>query len=285
MSIAKKGLNKIASKLIPIRLWVQSAFLLIWLDPLALRLHNFCSPVFHCYSCPLATFACPIGVLANFSALHIFPFIALGTIILAGGLLGSLICGWVCPFGLLQDLVAKVPIQKFDPPRWTNHFRYVVLIGTVLAVPYFFGEVHPLFVCRLCPAGAIEGAIPNIVTQAAEGKPLVWPSDVKIIIVVLIVAAMFMIKRPWCRIFCPLGAIFGLFNRVSTFFLRIDNGKCVNCVQCRKLCEYGVEPDKNVNDPRCIRCLECVRCPPEAITFTSVFERSDTPKSTATKDI
>ena len=62
-------------------MWVQAGFLLAWLDPLLLRMHNVCGPVFHCYSCPLATFACPIGMLANFSALHVIPFAALGTLV------------------------------------------------------------------------------------------------------------------------------------------------------------------------------------------------------------
>ena len=56
------------------RSWVQAAFLLAWLDPFLLRMHGICSPVFHCYSCPLATFACPIGILAQYSACTSFPF-------------------------------------------------------------------------------------------------------------------------------------------------------------------------------------------------------------------
>ena len=79
--------------------WIQAAFLLAWLNPWLVRIHSVCSPVFHCYSCPLATFACPIGVMANFSALHLVPWIAIGTVLATGALFGSLICGWVCPFG------------------------------------------------------------------------------------------------------------------------------------------------------------------------------------------
>jgi len=137
VAMAKK--TNLISKLVPLRMWVQSAFLLVWLDPLGLRLHSVCGFVLHCHSCPLATFACPIGIIAQFSALHIFPFIAIGLLIVVGGLVGSLICGWACPFGFLQDLVAKVPTHKYDPPKWAGYLRYVVLIVTVLAIPYFFG--------------------------------------------------------------------------------------------------------------------------------------------------
>ena len=79
-SMAKNKSGTMASKLARWRWWIQAGFLFAWLDPLMLRMHNVCSPVFHCYSCPLATFACPIGLLANFSALHLFPFAVVGNV-------------------------------------------------------------------------------------------------------------------------------------------------------------------------------------------------------------
>ena len=136
------------------RVWVQAAFLLAWLDPLMIRMHTICGPVFHCYSCPWATFACPIGVLANFSAFGIVPFAAIGTLLVAGAVFGSFVCGWACPFGFLQDVVGWIPTRKFPLPAWLSGFRYVVLAVFVLAIPFVWGEGHPLFFCRLCPAGA-----------------------------------------------------------------------------------------------------------------------------------
>ena len=271
--VNKTKLSNLASKLLPWRIWVQSAFLVVWLDPLGLRLHTMCSPVFHCYACPLSTFACPIGVIAQFSALHIFPFVAVGLLIGLGALFGSLLCGWACPFGFLQDLVGKVPTPKFDLPKWAGYSRYAVLIGTVLAVPYFFGEEHALFVCRVCPAGALESAVPNMVGQAIAGEEIIWPNALKLIIFGAFLIAVFFVKRPWCKLLCPLGAIFSLFNRVSAFFLRFDADECTDCRHCHKLCEYGIEPDKSPNDSRCVRCLECTRCGPDALSLGSIFER------------
>jgi ferredoxin-type protein NapH len=230
--------------------------------------------VFHCYACPLATFACPIGVIAQFGAIHVFPFIAIGLLIAVGALLGTLICGWVCPFGFLQDLTAKVPTPKFDLPKFTGYFRYVVLVVTVLAIPYFFGEGHPLFVCRVCPAGALEAAVPTMAGQAIAREAIVWPSALKLTILVTFLVAIFFIKRPWCRVLCPLGAIFSLFNRVSAFFLRFDVDKCTHCEKCHKLCEYGIEPEKTPNDLHCIRCLECTQCSPDALNVASIFEQT-----------
>ena len=272
--VKKTRLNDLTSKLLGGRIWIQASFLLVWLDPLGLRWHSMCSPVFHCYACPLATFACPIGVIAQFSALHVFPFIAVGLLIAVGALFGSLICGWVCPFGFLQDLAAKVPTPKFDLPKFTGYGRYVMLVGAVLAVPYFFGEQHPLFVCRICPAGALEAAVPNVVGQAIAAQQVVWPNAIKLTILGLFLTAIFFMRRPWCRMLCPLGAIFSLFNRVSAFFLRFDASECTQCERCHQLCEYGIEPEKTPNDLRCIRCLECTKCNPQALTLASIFERS-----------
>jgi ferredoxin-type protein NapH len=239
---------------------MQSLFALIWLAPFVQRLHTICSPVFHCYSCPLALFACPIGVMANFSALHIVPFIALGTLLVVGGAVGAFVCGWACPFGFLQDLAAKVPLPKLRLPSWTGNLRYVVLIGLVLLIPFFFKEGHPLFICAVCPAGGLEGAVPNVVQQAVAGKAIPWPGPVKLGVIAGFVLAIFVTYRPWCSLFCPLGAIYGLFNRTSVFFLRFHPDRCVSCKACHKMCKYGVKPDERASDPRCIRCLACTRC-------------------------
>lgn len=270
----KTRINQFIDKMIPMRSWVQSVFLLVWLDPLGLRFHSVCAPVFHCYSCPLATFACPVGVLANFAALHLFPFVAVGILIAAGVFLGTVICGWICPFGFFQDLAASVPTPKYDLPSWTSYGRYVVLFVSVLAVPYFLGAEHWLFICRYCPAGALEGAIPSIISDAASGNSIVIPNTLKITVTVLVVGAMFVKRRPWCRVLCPLGAIFSIFNRFSVFSLKVNPKTCNNCKSCHSLCKYGLEPDTDADNSRCVRCLECTQCKKDAVTVDYLFDNS-----------
>ena len=256
------------------RLWVQAAFLLVWLDPFMLRMHNVCGPVFHCYSCPLASVACPIGVLANFTALHLIPFMAIGILVIVGAFAGTAVCGWACPFGLLQDLIGSIPAPKFKLPARAGYLRYAVLVGLVLAIPYLYGQEHPLFFCRLCPAGAIEGAIPNTVRTAMAGGGIVLPGVAKVTILIVILVAMLFVLRPWCMLFCPLGAIFSLFNRASMLVLRFHGDQCDQCGACDKLCKYGVLPAVDVNNADCVRCLECTRC--KAISLGSVFARRAT---------
>lgn len=268
VAMAKKKPASLPARLARWRFWVQAAFVSVWLTPM-LRLHTVCAPVFHCYSCPLATFACPIGVLANFSALHLFPFLAVGTLLIAGSLLGGLICGWVCPFGWFQDLLGRIPAPKFTMPGWTGYFRFAVLGLLVLAIPYWFGENHPLFFCRLCPAGALEAAYPNTIALALAGKPLVWPTATKTIIFAVFLLLALFTWRPWCTALCPLGAVYSLCNTFSFLFIRVDKQQCGNCGLCKSLCRYGDGPRQRANDLRCIRCLDCTKC--RSVSLSSVL--------------
>ena len=86
-----------------------------------------CMPVMNCHSCALAWFACPIGVFIHYAGYRVFPFLALGTLLLAGVLLGRFLCGWVCPMGFLQDLLYKIPGRKIALPAWTKYIKYVLL--------------------------------------------------------------------------------------------------------------------------------------------------------------
>ena len=161
--------------------------------------------------------------------MHVFPFGALGILLIHGAVFGSFICGWVCLFGFLQDLIGKIPTRKFELPTWMGYFRYVVLAGLVLVIPYFFGAEHPLFFCSVCPAGGLGASV-------VLGN---WPGITKATILVVLLIALFFVRRPWCTLFCPLGAIYGLFNRVSIFFLRFQPSQCTECDRCRDLCHYG----------------------------------------------
>jgi ferredoxin-type protein NapH len=277
VSMAKNKSHKFAAWLARWRTVLQLGFLLAWLDPLAMRMHSFCGPVFHCYACPLATFACPIGVLANFSALHMIPFAAIGVLVVSGAIFGSFICGWACPFGFLQDLVAKVPTPKFALPAWMSVFRYVVLAALVVAVPYYWGEDSSLFFCRLCPASAAETVLPNMATQVMNQQAVVWPSIAKGTIFAVLVVAMFFTWRPWCTVLCPLGAIYSLLNRFSFFFLRFEPNLCIDCKDCHSLCRDSTDAEHRIDGTRCVRCLDCAKC--RAVTIGTVFTPLTSPKT------
>ena len=274
MECAKPGCQQreptaLGKKLSRLRPWVQTGFLGVWLAPVGQWLHGIPSCVFHCYSCPLSAFACPIGVMANYAALlpvvWEVPYLLAGLLLLVGAVSGSLVCGWACPFGFLQDLLGKISRRKLLPPSWAGGFRYVVLVGLVILLPMILGfegvpfEKQVISICRLCPAGALEAGLPYSVQSlmAGSGWLMSWWKSA---ILVLFFAAAILVHRPWCRMFCPLGGLLALFNRFSLFHLRFNSANCVECNLCRSRCAMGVKVDQKVNVAGCIRCLECTTC-------------------------
>jgi ferredoxin-type protein NapH len=239
-----------------IRPWVQAGFTAIWLDPLMLRWHSVPGCVFHCYACPLAFLGCPIGVIAQFSALHMVPVMAIGVLVAVAALVGTAVCGWACPFGFMQDLLAKIPTPKYTLPAWLGVGRYLTLALLVLAVPILWGAEHWLFFCNLCPAGALEGAL----GQSIYRGRLFIPNSIKLTVTGLVLVLALFTYRPWCHVLCPLGAVFASFNRISLLYLRYNAPRCSECNLCRSRCRYGVKLDQTINNTTCHRCLECTSC-------------------------
>lgn len=239
---------------------VQAGFLAVWMAPIA-ALRSFPGCVFHCYACPLASFACPVGVTGQLLAAGMVPLLAVGVVLAAAALFGSLVCGWACPFGFIQDLLAKIPSPKFRLPNWTGYGRYLVLIGAVVLVPLLWGTGHPLFVCRICPAGAVQGGLGQITARAVRtGQIQNLLSVTKWVILGVFLLAAVLTLRPWCKVLCPLGGFLGLFNPVSVFHLRFDRRACTECNTCRSRCPMGVKVEKKTNVSNCIRCMECTSC-------------------------
>ena len=243
-----------------------------------------CVPVLNCYSCPGALGACPIGALQTALGAHRrFPFYALGALTLFGLLLGRTICGLLCPFGLVQDLLYKIPLPKRELPRRLDrparYGKYAVLLLLVVFLPAFaptaIGIAPPFFCQYLCPAGTLEGGIPllaaNPALRAAAGALFSW----KFLVLTVLLAASTVIFRPFCKYLCPLGAFYGLFNRFSLCRLALDKSRCTGCGQCRRACPMGVEVTRNINSPECIRCGLCrTACPAGAISVEPLCRRT-----------
>ena len=97
-----------------------------------------CVPGLNCYSCPGAVASCPLGALqAALNKRHFeVPFAVLGFFFVFGSIFGRFVCGWLCPFGLVQDLLYKIPIfkKKKQLPYHSilKYGKYVVLWGLVI---------------------------------------------------------------------------------------------------------------------------------------------------------
>lgn len=249
-----------------------------------------CVPVLNCYSCPGALGACPVGSLqgALGGIKGRFPFYVLGLLMLFGVVLGRLACGLLCPFGLVQDLLSKVPLPKLELPkkadRLARYLKYLVLLLLVVGLPAFAAAgsgVRPPYFCKyLCPAGTLGGGIPLMLADPALRSLAGWLFSWKALVLAVILVASMCIHRPFCRYLCPLGAFYALFNRFSFFQMRLDERRCVGCGECGRICPMGVEVTKNINSGECIRCGRCKSaCPTGAIAARFVFgcESPDSP--------
>lgn len=236
-----------------------------------------CMPGLNCYSCPGALGSCPIGsvqaVLADKND-H-FPLYAAGFITMFGAVFGRAVCGFMCPFGLIQDALDKIPfrhkVRKAYGDKYLRLLKYLVLILFVCLFPALikneFGSGDPWFCKYICPSGTIMAGWPlsilNEGIRAATGLLFAWKSLILILLVVLSV----IIYRPFCRYLCPLGAIYGLFNKLSFYQYEIDPMKCTHCDACRNACKMDIHVYDDPNSRECIRCGECIRsCPETAIS-------------------
>lgn len=227
-------------------------------------------PAFNCHSCPAALFTCPIGAIQLFAAYgkYYLSFYVMGFLGIIGAIGGRVICGWACPFGLLQDLMYKIRSPKTDIPRIVEKTKYVILFGVVFFVAYYTKE--PWFCKIICPAGTLEAGIPLLGLNKDLRQLIGIVLIIKIVILLFFLLWMIVSKRPFCRVVCPLGTIYGLFNKVSFFKMRLNRDSCILDRKCVRMCPVGHRIyEEDENDPRCIRCLQCSECPEGLIRLSS----------------
>ena len=238
-----------------------------------------CVPVLNCYSCPGALGACPIGALqaALGGMKRHFPFYVLGMLMLFGVVLGRVVCGLLCPFGLVQDLLHRIPVPKRVVPRRIDrparYTKYVILLVMVVLLPAFAltdTGVRPPYFCQyVCPAGTLEGGIPLMLAdpmlRGLAGTLFQW----KVLVLLGVVLLSLCVHRPFCRYLCPLGAIYGWFNHFSLVQIHWEQERCVSCGACEKACPAALSLQEISRSPECIRCGKCAdACPQGCLHFT-----------------
>lgn len=243
------------------------------------KLKNICVPGMNCYSCPGALGACPIGAMQAIIGSWNFKiaFYVAGFLMFVGSIAGRFVCGWLCPFGLVQDLLHKIPFPKkiktFRVDKLLRKLKYVILIVFVILMPMFvvdlLGQGAPYFCKLICPVGTLEGGIPLVLLNKTLHTALGWLYTWKIVILIVTIMLSILIYRPFCKYICPLGAIYSVFAPISVFRYRVDEEKCVGCGICEQICDMGCKPLQNANSLECIRCGKCKQeCPTKAITFS-----------------
>jgi ferredoxin len=162
---------------------------------------------------------------------------------------------------VLIDVIARASLP-------VDFLKFGVLLLVAGLASYLTAE--PWF-CKLCPQGTFGAGIPLVLWDPVHAlRGLVgWLYWVKIGILLSVIVAAIAIKRPFCRVICPIGAIYSVFNKFSLLRMTFEGKKaCTKCGACRKICPMNVEPHENQNQLECIRCGECTwGCPNSGLKF------------------
>lgn len=274
-----------------VRKWIQAILALLvngsWSFPFTRTIYQgplkvVCSPGLNCYSCPAATTYCPIGSLQQMMAgirlalengQNFFGLYVIGTMGILGGVFGRLICGWACPFGLIQELLHKIPSRKFNIPQKLNYIKYFFLIFFVFLLPLTvvdaFGYGEPWYCKYFCPAGTLEAGLPMLLLQPELGRTIGPIFYNKLFILVGFIIWSILASRPFCRTACPLGAFYALFKKLKLVKLRLVEENCTKCGECHSVCPMGVKFNESPENAECISCLKCMdkACRFDAITL------------------
>jgi len=257
-------------------------------------------PSIHCYACPLSVYICPVGVFQNFTKATTFPFYLLGWVVVYGVAAGRAICGWICPFGLLNDILA--PINRVKKPKpslqklLVSFFLVALFLSAFpldlrLAIGVFAVAAFTLFAlndlslikyfiltltlvlaflfadtifCKSCAVATAEASIPYFFLGLAGKAPidvrLSLPFLVHLGTLALAVCGIIVVRRFWCRYLCPMGAMLGLLNRTSLITLKRDETAC-NKGKCSSECIKVCSMGvKRIGRLKVIDSGDCIRC-------------------------
>ena len=204
------------------------------------------------------------------------------TIFLAALFLGLFLrkgfCGWICPVGLASNLAERTGKKLhilLTPPAWLNlpllSLKYL-LLGTFCWLILWSMTLQDLT--------AFHSSAYNLIADAKMLHFFLHPKPLAASIMLILIAASFVIKNPWCRYFCPYGALLGLLAFFSPLQVRRDQSLCINCKKCETICPGSIQitARQTIRNAECIGCLECLSvCPQQECLQLSLPAKKTAP--------
>ena len=221
------------------------------------------------------------------------PLVAIASIALFTLILGRATCGWICPFGLINDILGALGKKKKLSPQTTlGLWKFALSIAGLLLfidVSIYYNEVVGSSIKNYF--GAFGDAPTTFIDPVTTLFSLLfwmtysnkWPKDItgwfnlpaelywRLFFLAIVIIGMLLIPRFYCKALCPLGAIMGLGSEFALLSIHISKGKCIECKACERACPMDIPIlsfiDKGeVRHPQCIMCLKCMEvCPAKAI--------------------
>ena len=182
-------------------------------------------------------------------------------------LFGRLWCGWACPLGLAQDIIAR--LRKHRPQRCetANRVRFAILTAVLMAL--LLGSSLPFLV------------EPNtqLVRFATKAVSLLMRRSVSVSLAALLLPLIWVLlalvrPRFFCRFICPSGAVLSILSLHAPFRVRLTQNRCTECNACGSVCPTGAITNGRVSQSACINCFACIEvCPQGALWFGAVKGR------------
>lgn len=228
---------------------------------------------------------CPFGGLetlygyitsgGTISHTHLSNLVLLMAVAASALLARGAFCGWICPFGSLQEWIHS--LSRWLQGRVKPLGKAMRALRRATRRPIFARLDRALSYGRyLVLALIIGGTIAYGTMVFRDYDP--WSSLIGIAeleltagsaILAAVLLASLVIERPWCRYACPLGATISLVGRLSPMRIQREGAACDGCTLCSHRCPMGIDVAAagDITDMRCITCLQCVdACPrPDAL--------------------
>jgi len=225
----------------------------------------------------------------------IVPLVAIASIALFTLILGRATCGWVCPFGLINDIVGALGKKKrLSPQTVISLWKFALFLAGLfifIDISVYYNEVAGSSIKNYF--GAFSGAPSTFLDPVTTMFSLMfwmsyhdkWPSDLnewfnlpaelywRLFLLAIIIVAILFIPRFYCKALCPLGAIMGLGSEFALLTLYVSKGRCDECKICERVCPMDVPilnflDSGEIRHPQCILCLKCMEvCPTKAISL------------------
>lgn len=199
----------------------------------------------------------------DFNRIHPAGLVLFLVILLTALLLKRGFCSWVCPVGLINEIMNGLQKLLFLQPvivrRW---FDYLLRSIKYLLLGFFCW-----IILVKMPGSALKAFIYSPYNQVADLKMLVFfldPSTTTIVVLSILILLALLIRNAWCRYCCPYGALLGMASWLSPWKIRRNAGSCIDCRKCTQVCPANIEVHRlaTVRSDECHACLHCVTaCP------------------------
>lgn len=240
--------------------------------------------------------------ILNFTTTAAWISLGFVAVIVLTLLFGRVYCSFVCPLGILQDVITRVANlfrkkkRRFKFLKVRNILRYsILLLVTIAAFSGFiiilgwldpfsiFGRfmthgVRPVYIHANNWISSLLFGWNIYSLHPLEFRAYNWASLGAVVALMTLVAWMSAAYgRQYCNTVCPVGTLLGFLSKFSLYKIRLDQGLCNSCGLCMRVCKAGCinAKEKTVDMSRCVACYNCLTaCKSDGVLYEPAFSKT-----------